>query len=432
MKVGLISLGCAKNQVDSEHMLYMLRQAGHEIVTDEKQAEVLIVNTCGFIDSAKEESIEAILNAARMKDEGRCERLLVTGCLAQRYGKTLMEEMPEIDGLLGVERYAGFPRFFEDSLAGRRPMDVSRSGETFECGRILTTPASTAYVRIGEGCNNRCSFCAIPLIRGSYRSRGAEAILSEMRELASNGAREQILIAQDTSCWGRDLKDKDGLPGLLKRASAIPGIEWLRVLYLYAADVDRSFVDRLAEIPNFCRYLDVPLQHASPAMLSAMRRRGDIAKIEDALLYARELGFALRTTFIVGFPGETDEDFDCLMDFTRRMAFDRMGAFIYSAEEDTPAAAFEGAVPQEVSKARLDALMGLQQQISLERNRARVGTEEKVLVCEKQGSLLRCRSAFEAPDADGWILCRGNANVGDMGMVRITGAEIYDLQGEWL
>ena len=430
MNVGLVSLGCAKNQVDSEHMLYMLRQAGHRIVSDEKQAEVLIVNTCGFIDSAKEESIEAILNAARMKEEGVCRKVLVTGCLAQRYGKTLMEEIPEIDGLLGVEKYAEFPRFFEETLQGKRPMETGRDERPFECGRILTTPAQTAYVRIGEGCDNRCGFCAIPLIRGRYRSRDAGAILDEMKRLAENGVEEQILIAQDTSCWGRDTGDREGLAGLIRRAGATEGLKWLRVLYLYAADVNEALIDTMAETPNFCRYIDIPLQHASPRILKSMRRRGDIRAIEKTLAYARARGFALRTTFITGFPGETEEDFEELMAFTARVAFDRMGAFVYSPEEDTPAAELPGQVDQDTARDRLDRLMRLQQGISLERNRQRIGTRERVLVCEKQGTLLRCRSAWEAPDADGWILVRGTEEPGRWLDVTLTGAEIYDLQGE--
>ncbi len=432
MKVGLVSLGCAKNQVDSEHMLYMLREAGHMIVTDEKEAEVLIVNTCGFIDSAKEESIDAILRAASMKTGGRCRKVLVTGCLAQRYGRELMAEIPEIDGLIGVEKYSGFLRFFEETLAGRRPMETGRTGEVFECGRILTTQSTTAYVRIGEGCDNRCAFCAIPLIRGRYRSRDREKILDEMRRLAAEGVSEQILIAQDTSCYGRDRGEKDGLVSLLRAADDIPGIRWLRVLYLYAADVDRAMIDAMAGVRHLCRYIDIPLQHASRHVLKSMRRRGDIDKIEDTLMYAREKGFCLRTTFIVGFPGETEEDFEELTAFAGRVRFDRMGAFVYSPEEDTPAAAFEGAVDEGTARDRLDRLMRLQQEISLERGRTRVGETARVLVCEKTGGVLRCRSAWEAPDADGWILVRGSAGVGDMLCVRITGADIYDLRGEIL
>ena len=430
MNVGLVSLGCAKNQVDSEHMLYMLREAGHRIVNDEKEAEVLIVNTCGFIDSAKEESIDAILRAASMKTEGRCRKVLVTGCLAQRYGRELMEEMPEIDGLLGVEKYAGFLRFFEESLAGKRPMETGRTGEIFECGRVLTTQSSTAYVRIGEGCDNRCAFCAIPLIRGRYRSRDREAILDEMRRLAADGVSEQILIAQDTSCYGRDRGEKDGLISLLRAADEIPGIRWLRVLYLYAADVDRAMIDAMAGVRHLCRYIDIPLQHASRRVLKSMRRRGDIGKIEDTLMYAREKGFCLRTTFIVGFPGETEEDYEELTAFVRRVRFDRMGAFVYSPEEDTPAASFDMAVDEKTARDRLDRLMKLQQEISLERGMTRVGETAEVLVCENSGGLLRCRSAWEAPDADGWILVPGDVPAGERISVRITGADIYDLRGE--
>ncbi len=432
MKVGMISLGCAKNQVDSEQMLYMLRAAGHEIVNDEKEAEVLIVNTCGFIDSAKEESIEAILNAAKMKTEGKCVRLLVTGCLAQRYASALAEEMPEIDGLLGVEKYADFIRFFDQALRGERPTDTGRTGGIFECGRILTTQPSTAYVRIGEGCDNRCTFCAIPRIRGRYRSRDKEKILGEMRALAAAGAKEQILIAQDTSCYGRDIGDKEGFAGLMRDADATPGLMWLRVLYLYAGDVDRKLVDAMASAKHVCRYLDIPLQHASRRILKRMGRRGDIGAIEETLLYAREKGFCLRTTFIVGFPGETEEDFEELMAFCRRVRFDRMGAFVYSAEEDTPAALLGETVDGETARGRLDRLMRQQQEISLELSRGRVGQETDVLVCEKEGPLLRCRSSWEAPDADGWIFVRGEARPGETVRVRITGADIYDLQGEML
>ncbi len=430
MKVGLVSLGCAKNQVDSEQMLFMLREAGHQIVNDEREAEVLIVNTCGFIESAKEESIDAILRAAAMKTGGRCQRVLVTGCLAQRYGKELMAEMPEIDGLLGVEKYGSFPRLFEETLAGKRPMETGRTGEIFECGRILTTRASTAYVRIGEGCDNRCAFCAIPLIRGRYRSRDRETVLEEMRRLGEGGVKEQILIAQDTSCYGRDRGERDGLIRLLREADGVGGLRWLRVLYLYAADVDRAMIDAMASLEHFCRYLDIPLQHASRSVLKAMRRRGDIGALEDTLMYAREKGFCLRTTFIVGFPGETEEDFEELMAFCRRIRFDRMGAFVYSAEEDTPAASMAGAVDEKTARERLDRLMRQQQGISLESNRQRLGEETEALVCESAGGLLRCRSAREAPDADGWILVRGSAAVGDFVRVKITEADVYDLGGE--
>ena len=346
MKVGLIPLGCAKNQVDSEQMLFLLRQAGHETVNDASAAEAIIVNTCGFIDSAKEESIDAIFEAVRLKKEGACRRILVTGCLAQRYGRELMEQIPEIDGLIGVERYADFPRLFEETLQGRRPFDISRGG-SFACGRVLITPSFSAYVRIAEGCDNRCAYCAIPLIRGGYRSRPREDILTEMRQLASGGAREQILIAQDTSRYGRDRGEKRGLEALLREADAIPGIDFLRVLYLYPEDADEGLIDTMASLKHVCRYVDIPLQHAVPRLLKSMNRRGDIENISRVLAYARSRGFALRTTFIVGFPGETEADFLRLCDFVRETEFDRMGAFAYSAEEDTAAAGMPDQVEEE-------------------------------------------------------------------------------------
>ncbi len=430
MKIGVISLGCAKNQVDSEQMRYMLRMAGHTLTQDEAEAEVLIVNTCGFIDPAKEESIEAILQAAECK-KGKCQKLLVTGCLAQRYGKELLEQIPEIDGLMGVEQYGAFPRILEETLAGKRPLATDRNPVDFACGRDLLTPPFSAYVRIAEGCDHRCGYCAIPLIRGRYRSRSMRSVLEEMTSLAASGAREQILIAQDTSGWGRDLKDGSSLAALIRAADGIPGLDWIRVLYLYAADVDRALVDALGRAEKFCRYLDVPLQHAVPRLLKAMHRSGDIGRMEDALLYAREKGFALRTTLIVGYPGETDADFDSLLSFVSRMRFDRLGAFAFSPEEGTPAAGMPGQVPEEIRRQRLDRLLSLQQGISLERNQCRVGREETVLVCEDRGGVMACRSAWEAPDADGWILAEGKAEPSSLRRVKITGADEYDLWGSW-
>ncbi len=428
MKVGMIALGCAKNQVDSERMLYMLRQAGHTIVPLE-EAEAAVVNTCGFIDSAKEESIDAIFSAVKLKEKG-LRYVLVTGCLAQRYGRELLEQIPEIDGIIGVEQYRDFPRLFAQTVGGGRPFATGRTGETFDCGRVLLSDPFTAYVRIAEGCDNRCTYCAIPQIRGGYRSVPMDRVLAEMRTLAAGGAREQILIAQDTSRYGRDLGIKNGLPELMERAAAIPGVDWLRVLYLYPDDVDRELIDRLAAADKVCRYVDIPLQHSEPGLLKAMNRRGDIRQIEDTLLYAREKGFCLRTTMIVGFPGETEKDFEGLCDFVSRVRFDRLGAFAYSPEEGTAAAGMPGAVPEEEKARRLDRLMRLQADISLERNRSRVGAKEKVLICRKKGDRLLCRSAWEAPDADGWVIVPGDGAPGEMLDVTLTAASTYDLYGE--
>lgn len=427
MKVGLLSLGCAKNQVDSEHMLFMLRKMGHELVQDEHEAQVIIINTCGFIDTAKEESIEAILNAAALKETGACEKVLVTGCLAQRYAGQLMEEIPEIDGLIGVEHYQDFERYFEETVQGLRPVDVSRTGKSYECGRVLTTPSFSAYVRIAEGCDNRCHYCAIPLIRGGYRSRSKEHVLREMKALSQNGAREQILIAQDTSRYGRDQGIDNGLVKLLEEAGNIEGIDWLRVLYLYPEDVTDAMVDAMAAMPKFCKYLDVPLQHASPKMLRDMNRRGDIHRLEKTLLRARDMGFALRTTFIVGYPGETEEDFEELMAFTRRMQFDRMGAFAYSPEEDTVGGEREDQIADEIKQQRLDRLMTLQADISLRRNQMRIGQETMLLITEQRPQGCVCRSPWEAPDADGLVFVHGKGEVGTFRRAVITGADTYDL-----
>lgn len=433
MKVGLLSLGCAKNQVDSEHMLYMLKEMGHTLVSDDKEAEVLIINTCGFIDSAKEEAIDAILSAVEMKETGKCKKVMVTGCLAQRYQEALLEDIPEIDALMGVEHYQDFPKAFQDMLAGEeKPVLTSRTQFPFECGRVLTTPPFTAYVRIGEGCDNRCHYCAIPLIRGNYRSRREESILEEMKLLASQGVREHIYIAQDTTRYGRDEGRKNGLSQLLKKGSAVPGVDWLRVLYLYPEDVTDELVDAMAKIPNFCRYLDVPLQHASPKMLKEMNRRGDIHKLEKILLRARKLGFCLRTTFIVGYPGETEEDFEELMDFTRRMEFDRMGAFAYSPEEDTVGGEREDQIDDEVKQQRLDRLMTLQADISLRRNQQRIGEEVTLLITEERKNGCVCRSPWEAPDADGLIFVHEKGKKGDMRRAVITGADTYDLTAKWI
>ena len=430
MKVGLVSLGCVKNQVDAEQMLSLLLGEGYEYTADAAEAEVILVNTCGFIESAKEESIEAIFDMARMKREGKCRVLCVTGCLAQRYEKELLDEIPEIDCLLGVGHQDRLPEMLRSALNGERPHDVRRSNDFLECGRVLTTPPYTAYVKIADGCDNRCTFCAIPLIRGGYRSRPREAILSEMRALAANGAKEQILIAQDTTRYGIDTGDS--LANLLREAAGIEGIEWLRVLYMYPDEVTDELLDTMAALPNVAPYLDLPLQHASMRLLPRMNRRGNTETSRRLLKKAREMGFCLRTTFIVGFPGETDEDFEELMDFTREMAFDRMGAFAYSAEEGTKAAAMPDQVPEEIKQERLDRLMSLQAEISLGRNRVRIGTVANVLVTGREVDGYVGRSVLEAPDADGVIRFRSKKPLaeGNFVRVRLTDADEYDLYGE--
>lgn len=431
MRVGVVSLGCAKNRVDTEEMLSLLSQEGYELTDKAEEAEVLVINTCGFITSAKEESIDAIFEMAQHKQTGKCRALVVTGCLAQRYGEDLMREIPQIDVLSGVTQYDTLAQAIDLALQkGERQINTQRKKAFLHCGRVLTTPNYTAYIRIGEGCDNRCAYCAIPLIRGSHHSRPKEDILNEMKDMASKGVTEQILIAQDTTAWGRDVGN-ESLKDLMREASGIAGLKWLRVLYCYPDGTDKALIDEMAAHDNICRYLDLPLQHASRKILRAMRRRGDIDEVKQLLAYARGKGFALRTTFIVGFPGETEEDFEELMDFVRDVRFDRMGAFTFSPEEDTLAATMPLQVPEEVKKKRLERLMSLQSQISSEQNQQRIGKLEQVLCTGHQEGRYIGRSSWEAPDADGLILFDADFPVkaGDFVKVEIRSADTYDLRG---
>ena len=435
MKVGMISLGCNKNRVDSELALGLLREDGFLLTDDPAQADVLVVNTCGFIGPAKEESIDTILEMARYKAEGRCRLLAVTGCLAQRYGAELMQEMPEIDVLLGVNQYGRLPAAIREALAGKRVRRCEDDLSFFEHDRVLTTPSYTAYTRIGEGCSNRCTFCAIPLIRGDYRSRPEEQILAEVERLAAQGVREHILVAQDTTRYGTDRQEHSALPELMRRCADIPGVDWLRVLYCYPDETDDRLLDVLASRGNICRYLDLPIQHIDDTLLRRMHRRGGSEDIRRCLKGARERGLTLRTSIIVGFPGETEDQFRRLLDFVAEAEFDRLGAIAYSPEEDTPASRMPGQIPEEVKQERLDRLMTLQADISLRRNRLRVGTVERVLVTDTGADGLALgRSEREAPETDGEIVFTAPARpaVGSFVQVRITEAETYDLKGEML
>lgn len=432
LKIGMISLGCVKNRVDSEQMLSCLTEKGMVITPDPAKADVIIVNTCGFIAPAKEESIEAILEMAEYKKTGRCRILCVTGCLAQRYKDDLLQDMPEIDCLLGVGQYDKLADYLEKSLAGSRVADTERTHTFLECGRVLTTPSYSAYIKTGDGCDNRCAYCAIPLIRGPYRSRPMDAILSEMHALSARGVREHILIAQDTTRYGSDIGTD--LSALLEQAAGIEGVSWLRCLYMYPDETNPRVLETMAKHDNICKYLDLPLQHAAPGLLKKMNRRGTVMHTKEMLRAARSMGFCLRTTFIVGFPGETEEDFDELMAFTEEMAFDRMGAFAYSPEEDTPAATMPGQIPEEIKQERLDRLMKLQSQISLQRNRLRIGKEETLLVTGHSGLHYTARSAWEAPDADGEIALISEKPLTEGSFIRgtIIAADTYDLTAKVL
>lgn len=433
LKVGMISLGCNKNRVDSEIALGLLQDRGFTFTGDPAEADILMVNTCGFIEPAKEESIDAIFEMAEYKKTGRCRVLVVTGCLAQRYEQSLLEEIPEIDLLMGVNQYEQLADAIEKALQGKRQSLCQEKFNFFEQPRVLTTPGYSAYTRIGDGCDNRCTFCAIPLIRGHYRSRDEKAILAEIESLARQGVREHILVAQDTTRYGTDWQEHTALPELMEKAAAIDGVDWLRVLYCYPDETDQRLLDVMAKNDNICKYLDLPIQHINDTVLRRMHRRGTSADIRRCLKLARERGFALRTSIIVGFPGETEEQFQELLDFLREAEFDRLGAFAYSAEEDTPAARMPDQIPEEIKQERLDRLMTLQAEISLKRNLLRLGKTEKVLVTDVgEDGLILGRSQFEAPETDGEIVftAKQAPEIGSFVNVKITQAETYDLMGE--
>lgn len=423
----MISLGCAKNRVDSENLLGRLKAAGHEFVDDPAQADAIFVNTCGFIEDAKQESIDAILEMAAARKKGA--KLLVTGCLAQRYSDALMEEIPEIDGLLGVKDY--------DKALSLLDSDIRESytsgTERFPDGeRILTTPPYSAFVKISDGCDNRCSYCAIPQIRGRYLSRPYEEIVDECERLAEGGVTEITLIAQDTSRYGNDIYGKTRMSELLRRVAAIEKVKWVRVLYCYPDTTDDELLETIAHTPKVCAYLDLPLQHINDRLLKKMNRRGSSDWIKSRIEKCRQLGITLRTTMIVGFPGETEEEFQELMDFVRWARFDRLGAFAYSPEEDTPAAAMPDQIDQETKYRRLDQLMMLQQEISMEINESRVG-EECTVLCEGwEDGLYYGRSPKEAPESDGNIRFTAQREIqpGEYVKVKILSAEAYDLYGE--
>ncbi len=431
-KVGMVSLGCSKNRVDSEVLLGILRDNGYEIVPDPEEADIVFVNTCGFIESAKEESIDAIFEMAEYKKTGKLKKLFVTGCLSQRYPDELLQEIPEVDGFMGVSDYARTMEMLKKAEEGEKPVFTSDGERFLSTDRVLTTPPYTAYIKTSDGCDNKCTYCAIPLIRGAYRSRPYDDIISECRQLVKNGVKELIFIAQDTSRYGNDFPEKTLLlPKLLKEASEIEGVEWVRVLYCYPDTVTDELLETIRDNPKICPYLDLPLQHIDDTLLKRMNRRGTSAHIKSILEKVRSYGIFVRTTMIVGFPGETDEQFETLLDFVREFRFDRLGAFTFSPEEGTPAAEFEDQVDEDVKQKRLDQLMLLQQEISLESNKERIGKTVKVLVEDFEDGYYIGRSPLEAPDIDGVIKIDTDLELaaGDFVTVRITDCDAYDLMG---
>lgn len=428
MRIGVVSLGCSKNSVDTELMLGHLRAAGHVIVANPQDADILIVNTCGFILPAKEESIANILDMAQYKTNGNCKLLVATGCLVQRYKQQLTEEMPEVDIFLGVREYEKLPALIAEKLALAAP------AQSCAPSRVLTTPAHRAFLRIGDGCNNRCAYCAIPLIRGNLHSVPMEKLLDEAKRLADAGVSELTLIAQDTSGYGRDIYDAPRLVPLLRALDKIESLRWVRVLYTYPDTVTEKLLDTLAGGERLIPYLDMPLQHINDEMLARMRRRGrkaDICRLLDKIFTDYKDLFTLRTTMMVGFPGETEAQFAELITFLQDYPFDRLGAFAFSPEEDTPAAAMDAQVAEDIKQDRLRRLMTVQQGISQLRNEQQLGQATQMLVERLTDTHSFGRTPRHAPDVDGEmrILRRAGHAVGQYLPVRVTAARAYDLEG---
>jgi ribosomal protein S12 methylthiotransferase len=428
----MVSLGCPKNQVDAEQMLGVLASSGYEITADQAEADVIVVNTCGFIESAKEESIEAILEAASMKKRGSCKKVIVAGCLAQRYREELSKELPEADVIIGTAEIGRISEICAEALAKKGGMlcNVSPPAMVYGLPRISTTPAHYRYLKIAEGCSNRCSYCAIPIIRGNFASRPAVSIMEEAKQLADEGAKELILLAQDSTAYRDRMTD---LVALLKRLVKVRGVQWLRLMYAYPGRISKELMDVLAGEEKICKYLDIPIQHFDDKVLAAMNRRSTSEDIRKTIsqLRKRVPGIALRTSLIVGFPGETEAAFKRLLAYVKEAEFEHLGVFTYSPEEGTAAHDLAAPVPAEVAADRLDRIMKAQAKISLKKNRALIGTRQRVLVDDMEDMALIGRLQTQAPEIDGVVyLSETDAGPGDFVDVTITDAAEYDLMGK--
>lgn len=427
----MVSLGCPKNQVDAEQMLGVLAGSGFEITPDQAEADVIVVNTCGFIESAKEESIEAILDAAKMKKQGKCRALIIAGCLAQRYKDELLKELPEADAVIGTTEIARITEICGQVLSGSgRVLQVSGPAMVYGLPRVSTTPRHYRYLKIAEGCSNRCSYCAIPIIRGNFQSRPAGSIFDEAGRLADEGAKELVLLAQDSTAY-RD--GETDLPALLKGLARVRGIEWIRLMYAYPGRISDALMAVMAEENKICKYLDIPIQHIDDNILKAMNRRASSDDVEKTIdkLRKRVPGIALRTSLIVGFPGETEAAFKRLLTFVKEAGFEHLGVFTYSPEEGTSAYDLSPRVPQDVAEERLDRIMKTQAKISLKKNRALIGSIQRVLVDEEQDLTLVGRLSTQAPEIDGVVyLSETAAEPGQFVDVTITDATEYDLIGK--
>ena len=437
MKIGMVSLGCPKNLVDSEVMLGLIREKQLEITNDPAEADLIIVNTCGFIESAKEESINTVLQMAEYKQKGSCKYLVMTGCLGQRYADELFESMPEVDAIVGTDSFTDIGWVIDQVLAGKRLKHLQKleSKNVAIPPRMLTTPTYMAYLKIAEGCDNCCSYCIIPQLRGPYTSRPYDEVMAEAKALADSGIKELIVVAQDTTLYGKDTTGKLLLPQLLRDLNALEGIEWIRVMYLYPNNFTDELIEAFATLDKVCKYIDIPLQHASDRLLSSMNRYDTRAQVEELLakLRTRIPGITIRTTFIVGFPGENDEDFAELLDFVEKQRFENAGVFQYSQEEGTVAGAMENQIAPEIKENRYHELMALQAGISEDIHREREEAELEVIVEGfDEDNLAYGRSSHEAPDIDGTIFIENaeGLKVGDMVRVRILQGFTYEMVAE--
>ena len=437
-KLGMISLGCPKNVVDTELVLGDLQGDEYEITPDQKEADVIIVNTCGFIESSKKESIDAILEMVALKTEGKCKKLVVTGCLSERYSNELLKEIPEIDHMLGVNQYPRLKQILKESDSRKENTSINHVHEPAEyfesyMNRVLTTPFYSAYLKLGEGCSNKCAFCIIPKIRGQFRSRSPESIIAEAEHFAQHGVKEFNLISQDTTMYGVDLRMKNGLVQLLKSLSKINGIEWMRLFYCYPTFINSELIEYIASEEKVCNYADVPLQHTHDFMLQRMKRQETEKGVRSMIdeLRTKVPGIALRTTFITGFPGETDEHFRHLLEFVREIEFDHIGVFTYFHEEGTTAFNYQDLVPNEIAVSRRDELMSVQQKINKKKNKARVGEVLPVLIegaDPEEEYLVTGRLATQAPEIDGQVIIEeSDVEIGQIVPMLITGSTDYDL-----
>lgn len=436
-KINIVSLGCARNLVDSEVMAGVLRRAQYEVVSEAAEADIVLVNTCSFIDAAKEESIDAILEVAKLKEEGTLRTLVVAGCLPQRYADDLARELPEVDLFIGTGEVPRIAEILKAHRSNKKRLYIGLPSYLYDHAtpRLRATPSHTAFVKVSEGCDHKCAFCIIPQLRGPHRSRAIDSVVDEATALARDGVKEINLIAQDLSAYGRDRRDGTTLYGLLRELDTVP-VEWIRLLYAYPNFLDDALLDLIRESRKICKYIDIPFQHASRRVLTRMRRGKSGSAVREAIAKLRGAipGITLRTSMIVGFPGETEEDFRELLDFVEEAEFERLGVFKYSTEEGTAAALMERQVAADVKERRWQELMELQAEISRKKNEALIGSVSRVIVesLDADSGMHLGRTQAHAPEVDGAVYVKGNGKIrpGDFVNVKITQAQDYDLIGE--